>query len=850
MKEDKKRVRKGMSRGVLSCLHLLQHIALVTAIVLIVTVLFGSYMAVDTIDGTESYSISESDRDKKFEDSKLFNKMLGNSVTDIICFGAIRGQMETDAVFDPKKIVDVTAFANRYNGVQNEYITANYYLDDLIKWSQSENGFSYENKYLSGEEADEFLSRTSKITKVKINSNEYSGGTISYLNSDISSYTVETRDVSGNLLESGEAGREDVEATILANRYHTINGDNIENYVSSWDQYYALCANLQKAADDLAINYNEYLKYDDYYNQGNSNIVYYIRKTIGNEMVVFTNDTKNKSKNLADLEQALKANCEKYIVYDPLNMDYETNTLIEEETVRYILNGYEYSYPENSQILIGVDTNYSVMDCFAQGNAKFNNYAPFFWQYLIIALVLVTIYLLLLLLLTMKEGRYVKKDTGEVVIRLHSEDRIPTELMLLAIVGIGFLFYYLSSKLLGRITIIPEPITIIALCGVIALIISLVFNFFYYSMVRRIKAGTLWKNSIIRMIGNKLIQFCIYAYDHGSVLLRVLVPFVILVVAHIILVILALTVSAVFLILLLIADVVIGIILYHSALAREAILEGINRISHGEINYNIKEEGFHGDELILAKAVNNIGNSVQKAVETSMKDERLKADLITNVSHDIKTPLTSIINYVDLIKRENIENTKVIEYVGILDEKSQRLKQLTDDLVEASKISSGNIILQMERINLIELVNQTIGEFSEKFATKMLIPVFDAPKEMLCIEADSRRMWRVMENLFNNIFKYALTGTRVYVEINKSAQTDKNATVSLSVKNISEKPLNISGEELTERFIRGDESRTTEGSGLGLSIAKNLIEVQHGKLDILTDGDLFKVTMTFSLLEQ
>lgn len=268
------------------------------------------------------------------------------------------------------------------------------------------------------------------------------------------------------------------------------------------------------------------------------------------------------------------------------------------------------------------------------------------------------------------------------------------------------------------------------------------------------------------------------------------------------------------------------------------------------MEHKINETSLHGDNLVLAREINSIGEGIRNAVATSMKDERLKADLITNVSHDIKTPLTSIINYVDLIKRENVDDPKIKEYIEILDVKSQRLKQLTDDLVEASKISSGNIVLQWEKINLNELLNQTIGEFSEKFEQKKLTPIVRTRKSGIYIEADSRRIWRVIENLFNNIFKYALAGTRVYIDVEEIRAEKGTGQVALSIKNISANPIKVNSDELSERFIRGDESRTTEGSGLGLSIAKNLTEVMKGKFEIIVDGDLFKVVLTFPLLEQ
>ena len=245
----------------------------------------------------------------------------------------------------------------------------------------------------------------------------------------------------------------------------------------------------------------------------------------------------------------------------------------------------------------------------------------------------------------------------------------------------------------------------------------------------------------------------------------------------------------------------------------------------------------------LAEAVNNIGDGLLQAVDDSTKNERMKADLITNVSHDIKTPLTSIINYVNLIKREKIENERVQGYIRILDEKSQRLKQLTEDLVEASKISSGNVKLDIQTIDLVELVYQTSGEFNEKFEQKELTIVTKMPRNPVLIQADGRQLYRVIENLYNNVAKYALEKTRVYVEI-----TNDDRQTVFSIKNVSERSLareNSNAGDLTERFTRGDVSRTTEGSGLGLSIAKNLTVLMGGFFDISVDGDLFKATITF-----
>ena len=252
----------------------------------------------------------------------MFNHLLGSTVSDIICYGTIRSQMETDARYDPGKEIDVTAFAGRYGEMPREYITASYYLDDLIKWAQA--GFSRQETYMSGEEVDEFLSRSRVVTTVDLSN--YSGGTVSYLNSDFSS-AVSVRDISGNLLENGDIERDEVNATVLKNRYHTVEGKNIEDYVSSWDEYYELCNNVEKAAGDLSINYKEYTGYKEYYDSGDSNVVYFIRKTIGGDTQIFTN-MKTDARTVSDLKKELLGKCERYVFYDAEEVLYETNNMI------------------------------------------------------------------------------------------------------------------------------------------------------------------------------------------------------------------------------------------------------------------------------------------------------------------------------------------------------------------------------------------------------------------------------------------------------------------------------------------------------------------------------------------
>ena len=368
----------------------------------------------------------------------------------------------------------------------------------------------------------------------------------------------------------------------------------------------------------------------------------------------------------------------------------------------------------------------------------------------------------------------------------------------------------------------------------------------YLCGIRKIRNKCVFKHSIIVWAFRKIKQGALETYDNGHLVSRTWLPYLLFLCLNLVLVlwdIKGIAIAFLF-------DMIVGTWIYMETKARQNIVDGIEKIKGGDFAHKVSTEHLHGDNLILARSVNSIGTSIHQAVETSMKDEKMKADLITNVSHDIKTPLTSIINYVDLIKRENIGDEKIRSYVQVLDAKSQRLKQLTDDLVEASKISSGNISLQFERINFVEFINQVFGEFAEKFDSKGLSLVKNLPANPVFIKVDSRHIFRVIENLYNNIYKYAMEGTRVYLNMGTFLdEVSGKEKVFLAIKNISAQPLNVSAEELTERFVQGDESRRSEGSGLGLSIAKNLTKSLEGDFELQLDGDLFKVILTFDVCQ-
>ena len=282
----------------------------------------------------------------------------------------------------------------------------------------------------------------------------------------------------------------------------------------------------------------------------------------------------------------------------------------------------------------------------------------------------------------------------------------------------------------------------------------------------------------------------------------------------------------------------IAMVLY-GAYAFGILIRGAKKMAQGNLNEKIPTKHLFGAFKDFALSLNDLADAAMIAAQKQTQSERMKTELITNVSHDIKTPLTSIINYVDLLQSPHTEE-QGRQYLEVLARQSKRMKKLVEDLMDMSKASSGNIQVEITALDAVEAINQALGEFTDKLTAARLTPVFRAPEEPVTVLADGRHTWRVLSNLLSNTVKYAMPGTRLYIDLVRLP-----GCVQISLKNISAEPLNVSAEELTERFVRGDASRNTEGSGLGLNIAKSLMELQRGNLELLVDGDLFKVILTF-----
>lgn len=495
---------------------------------------------------------------------------------------------------------------------------------------------------------------------------------------------------------------------------------------------------------------------------------------------------------------------------------------------------------------VSVDTKFSVADSMADEAENYETYSKLMFPMLAGAIFGSVLWLIGMVWLTVTAGRKPKDEE----IHLNGFDRWYTEIAAGAVIGIWLAGTIISGTLIANSSLgySHAVVTVIVTCLICGTYTMAWFLIGYLSLVRRIKAGTLWKNSLIRTVlkwigkcSGKLADFARAFSRNTAEKIKVLLVGGAFLFLQFLIIGCIFSGAGVFLLALMAVDVAVMIFAIRKADGQDRIMDGLKKISDGELQYKIKTDTLTGKQKVMAEYINNIGSGLDAAVENSLKKERMQTELITNVSHDLKTPLTSIINYVDLMKRENPTDPKIQEYLRILDEKSQRLKVLTEDVVEASKASTGNIKLEMNDIDFVEMVQQVIGEFEEKFQEKNLTMMVHFTDEPSIIYADGQRMWRVLENVFGNVVKYAMEGTRVYAEI-----SNRNKKVTFSLKNISAQPLNISADELTERFIRGDVARNTEGSGLGLSIAKSLTELQGGEFKLYLDGDLFKVMITFA----
>lgn len=427
-------------------------------------------------------------------------------------------------------------------------------------------------------------------------------------------------------------------------------------------------------------------------------------------------------------------------------------------------------------------------------------------------------------------------------------DLIPFDILTAAVVGLAILSVLLVDGMSYDWT---SAFIWLFLVGTVDYFIALGY---ILSFSTRIKTRTVIENTVIYKVlrflskyFKRLFDWIKYIFSNVSLLYKTVIAIMIIVILEIITVIATAAVYGYIpeflLFVLILGNVLFILAALYIGVTLQKIKLGGERIAKGDLQYKIDTQYMYGDFKEFCDSMNNINKGLQNAVNEKMKSEHLKTELITNVSHDIKTPLTSIINYVDLIKKEDCPNENIKQYIGVLDRQSARLKKLVEDLVEASKASTGNLSVNLEVCDVGVLLSQAVGEFEEKLINAKLEPILKLPEKSVKIMADGRHLWRVFDNFMSNICKYSQGGTRVYLDV-----TEENGRAVITFRNISRFILNVSSDELMQRFVRGDSSRNTEGSGLGLSIAKSLVELQNGDMKLSVDGDLFKVIISFEII--
>ena len=514
----------------------------------------------------------------------------------------------------------------------------------------------------------------------------------------------------------------------------------------------------------------------------------------------------------------------------------------------------------DTELLIGTDsissagtrtyfiTGYYTSGSVSSGNAdKYQELFTYAYnlRYVSIAVLVVSLILEAFVFVFLLSAAGHHGETGE--IRPSFIDKIPFDLYTALTVFAGIFLIAAMAEVSYSNTAMLVVVLIAAL-GVIAALISLLWCM---SLAVRIKLGTTIKSCIIYRVGAwclRLIKKVFYTFKDGLKAIPMF-PRAVLIIAAILFVeflwiAIAGTSPGKQLFGWFIERAVLVLATLYVLLSMKQLLEAGQRIAKGELDCKVDTSKLRGPFKEHGEDLNSITDGMNRAVGERMKSERFRTELITNVSHDIKTPLTSIINYVDLLEKEQPENEKMREYLEVLDRQSAKLKKLIDDLLEASKASSGSLSVNLTECELGILLDQMAGEYSEKLSAAGLELILTKPEESVKIMADGRHMWRIFDNLLNNICKYAQRGTRVYLDLTADA-----LKAAVTFRNISATRLNISGDELTERFVRGDSSRNTEGSGLGLSIAQSLAQLQKGALDITVDGDLFKVVLRFDRIK-
>lgn len=862
----------------------------VKAIVLIVAILSGAMLITNLLSlmnlaGSTDLPSLWTMSQQPFEESQEFNYMVENYMDDVLTQIRLENLFETDGMMNRNKEIDVMEYSKNDTANGENVSGIAYSLEELINWGEDFDSAESDNYAKNSvivcqkpEGTYEYYYTSDFMTRVE-------SGVFDIImqdGSDVDGFLQELQN--GKYTSSGFYNFDivDMEGNILYTDCWNFGSALIEKYAPQGAENLLQVVNnsprlngkLSVIYDDLAYTlgniYSDYQNYQmgfEHLEEGNTNFTYIYANNDTKKVVTNKTSYENYAELEKNVQNLISEKDVKYMVIYPKLKDFNSNMNVSKSDKWEKLRSYSSEKKWNSVFAVAVDTTYTIQDQFYQNKVAYDNNIPYFKGTTWLLVLSIILFLGATIWLTLEAGRTAEDEE----LHLNGFDHWKTEIAAVLIVliwivgsyigihfwngniytmindiptylkdgGTYFEYYYargmdVSSAYMSASLYLPS-LSIAELAEIYFYGVFTLGCFFmgYVSLIKRIKGRNLWKNSLLRVI----VRFIYKIYDNRKKTTKT-----VLLLCGFFLVqgIAVLFRNGVTMLLVLLADVGVFYVVLNGLLLKEKLKKGIEEIALGNMEYQIPLQGLRGENLKLAEMINGIANGFHMAVEEAMKNERLKTDLITNVSHDIKTPLTSIINYVAILKQSDIADPKIQGYLDILEAKAQRLKTLTEDVVEASKVSSGNISLEYMDVDLVEMIQQTEGEMAEKFEARNLKMIVNLPAEPAVVHGDGRRMWRVLENIFGNAAKYAMPGTRVYADLKLEEDT-----VDLSLKNVSEHQLNISADELTERFIRGDLSRSSEGSGLGLSIAQSLTTMQGGTFNLYLDGDLFRVNIRF-----
>lgn len=862
----------------------------VKAIVLIVAILSGAMLITNLLSlmnlaGSTDLPSLWMMSQQPFEESQEFNYMVENYMDDVLTQIRLENLFETDGMMNRNKEIDVMEYSKNDTANGENVSGIAYSLEELINWGEDFDSAESDNYAKNSvivcqkpEGTYEYYYTSDFMTRVE-------SGVFDIImqdGSDVDGFLQELQN--GKYTSSGFYNFDivDMEGNILYTDCWNFGSALIEKYAPQGAENLLQVVNnsprlngkLSVIYDDLAYTlgniYSDYQNYQmgfEHLEEGNTNFTYIYANNDTKKVVTNKTSYENYAELEKNVQNLISEKDVKYMVIYPKLKDFNSNMNVSKSDKWEKLRSYSSEKKWNSVFAVAVDTTYTIQDQFYQNKVAYDNNIPYFKGTTWLLVLSIILFLGATIWLTLEAGRTAEDEE----LHLNGFDHWKTEIAAVLIVliwivgsyigirfwngniytmindiptylkdgGTYFEYYYargmdVSSAYMSASLYLPS-LSIAELAEIYFYGVFTLGCFFmgYVSLIKRIKGRNLWKNSLLRVI----VRFIYKIYDNRKKTTKT-----VLLLCGFFLVqgIAVLFRNGVTMLLVLLADVGVFYVVLNGLLLKEKLKKGIEEIALGNMEYQIPLQGLRGENLKLAEMINGIANGFHMAVEEAMKNERLKTDLITNVSHDIKTPLTSIINYVAILKQSDIADPKIQGYLDILEAKAQRLKTLTEDVVEASKVSSGNISLEYMDVDLVEMIQQTEGEMAEKFEARNLKMIVNLPAEPAVVHVDGRRMWRVLENIFGNAAKYAMPGTRVYADLKLEEDT-----VDLSLKNVSEHQLNISADELTERFIRGDLSRSSEGSGLGLSIAQSLTTMQGGTFNLYLDGDLFRVNIRF-----